>query len=228
MDFLDKIVSTSDDATQLEIAIDYAQKIYPDLAGEDFIIPEQGMQKFVLLTENEVVCIAREQGVSDLMQDEAKILGELDGKLSSTKIPTVIDFQADNHIMRISRLSGEALTPEKLAILTPEKQSDIAKRIGVFIAEMHTALPQGGEIKMPWRELALSNLSILFANESDPENKQRKLAAEDYINDNKKIQDDSVMLHSDLHPDSILYDETTDTLGVIDFTGAKAGYRHKF
>jgi len=226
MQFFEKINSLDDPDEQVRYAQEYARLIYPDLADVEFIIPEQGEQKFVLMTDDDVICIARSPELSPFMQSEAETLQTLE-QVEGVATPSVNDFQPDNHIMRVSKLDGTALTPERLDAMTPEKQKELASRIGVFIGKMHDALPQGKKINMPWKDYAPSNISSAFGMEADPDNRSRIKAAENYIIGNANIEDGVVTLHSDLHQDNIFYDEESDTLGFIDFTGVKSGYRHR-
>lgn len=226
MQLFEKMATIDDPDEQVRYAQEYARLMYPDLADVEFSIPEQGEQKFVFMTNDEVICIARSPEVSTIMQSEADTLNTLE-KVDGVETPTVNDFQPDNHIMRVSKLDGTALTPERLASMPPEKQADLAQRMGVFIGKMHNVLPQDKKITMPWKDHALSNISSAFGMEADPENKSRIEAARSYITDNTTIDDSVVTLHSDLHQDNVLYDEDSDTLGLIDFTGVKSGYRHR-
>src|SRR4051812_22145388 len=112
----------------IEQAQRYARAIYPDLADQVFEIPRQGWEYLTLLTAREAIRLPRHEIVAAAMDAEVNAHTRLAGKLPFP-IPAIVDYQPDNHIMRMTRVPGVALSQRKLAARPEAQQRDIARQI---------------------------------------------------------------------------------------------------
>ena len=224
MDFLDKIEQET--GNLVELAKKYICTIYPDISEADLKDPEPGEQKFVFIAGNDVFYVARNREISALMRQEHDTLETLASLKTLVSTPEVRDYQAENHIMRVSRLNGKPLS-ESLDSLPTETLRSIGQRLGSFIAQMHHHLPQELEAHTALYEVALAKVSKAFDTASSERETQRIHDVQTHAMRSIESNNKTVTLHSDLHPGNILYDPETDELSVIDFTGLKPGARYR-
>jgi homoserine kinase type II len=120
----------------------------------------------------------------------------------------------------VSFLSGATLRPEDSGLYSLITKNHCAE-IGQITAKLHNAVLDFKEVRK--NDLGISGWRILFNKISDQiENHQPGLRSEikkyiDFLDDNWRVNFSSGVVHVDLFPDNVFFDEKGNLSGVIDF-----------
>lgn len=196
----------------------------PDLAGETLQRPEQGREHFTFLSDHEAIRVARNEGVAQNMAREAAYLGAIDAEAVGGNFPALIDYDSDHHILSSARIEGSPLTPARLDAMPDERRQGIGRKIGALIGDLHVNGPQAPDEPAGLSNKSLSRIYAKMAH-GDAEDIRRLRDVKTYVEssaqDNKRA-----MIHNDLGPGNILYDEKTGKIGFIDFSNVRADHAH--
>lgn len=208
------------------------RKILPDLTDVEFELPPQGAQNFVLIHDQQVIRVARHEWAAKTMERETKILRLLEAN-SPVSIPRFLDMLPDYHMMRITRVAGRHLSAEEIQRLSEKEMQNIAGQLADFMAYIHEGLLLSDEQKATFRydpsyfhELVFPRIAMLLTQDLSKDQKELLEKAKCYIEDYDLISDDIVLTHGDLTFGNILYDDKTNKIGIVDFTGSSMSYRH--
>jgi|GEM_PF-2657864 len=230
VNFLKAVGAIEGEDTKTALAKRYAQTIYPDLADQPLTPAKQGNEYFTFLANDEVIRIARNQGVADNMGREAALQELFTGQFSEARTADITDFQPDNFCMRMRKLEGEPLTASLIETLPLHEQAAVALKLGTFIKELHGITPSDTSHLPPSDEMKTRLLGKIDGLEQRGDSQldpQRLKQARSYVENQDQLPDTKAMIHGDLAPDNILYDPKTGSLGIIDFNNTKTAYRHQ-
>ncbi len=226
MSLFEKLDNAANGQERWQLAEAHVRQSCPDLGDATFEQALHGQQSFVFLAPNEVIKLARNQWIGRMFAGEALIMPLLPA-LPGIRTPHLIDYRPDDHIIRTSRLRGVLLTTQILAALPPKTQDFAIERLATFIAALHALTPPArAEALTPdlyWRTLFFENVEKLGNKKDSP----RVQAAIEYASSYDNIHEDRVPVHGDLQAGNILYDESDQSLGLIDWTGCALQYRHR-
>lgn len=215
----------------LEHAIEIACQAHPELDPDSFTFPEQGQQNFVFFADDKVIRLPRNAWTAQSMPREVQALGLL--KDCPVKIPQVIDYDPDVHIMILTKVRGAPLDDKAVQKMSKQDQKHIAKQLAQFMSFIH----QGVRLTPKDRDVLRSDSSYFHKQikeklreiEQENINEGLDLIIEDiqtYLFAYETLEDSDVLIHGDIMFSNILYDPDTKDIGIVDFTGMEMGYRH--
>lgn len=216
--------------SNLDSAERFIKLVYPDLVEQTLDRTKQGNEYFTFLAKDEVIRVARNETVSNNMHREFSLLTQLNFKPFTAMIPAALDYQPDNSVMRIQKLEGNPLS-EVINTLLPSERTRVAGQIGLFLAELHSFFreqsnPEQSEI-VENRELLLSRLEKIRSQTNTPEEQARLQEINAYIKNYETLDDRQAMIHGDVSPSNIIYDQITGQIGVIDFNNCTSNLCHR-
>lgn len=214
----------------LDQAERFVRLVFPDLEGQPLDRTKQGNEYFTFMTKDEVIRIARNEGVGTNMQREVALHAAVCAKDFSASIPQIIQFEPENNAMRIQKLPGKPLS-DLMDSLPAEELKDVARQTGLFLAELHGFFPKeddpaNAEMNSN-KNVLLSRVEKMQTRTTDSDEIARLQRVRDYVAEYETLDDRQAMVHGDISPSNIIYDPATKTIGVIDFNNCHSSLCHR-
>lgn len=193
----------------------------------------QGQRSITLLTKTDLIKFSSGPGFDGDLAKEASVAEFLDqGDIRAARVSQLIDYNPDYHVLRMSRLPGQPLVSdiskekEILSALKGCEQEKIGKKIGQFLAELHSIPVSQKEIdQYPVDGFAAWHPDLLLRDREAFAPDRRFESALAYISNFSRHHDKLALLHMDLGPANILSDNDGN-FGVIDFGACYVSFTH--
>ncbi|MBD0370933.1 MAG: phosphotransferase [Pyrinomonadaceae bacterium] len=143
-----------------------------------------------------------------------------------TPSPEIVSVYEAPAFMDYKMLPGPALTQERYLRLCEPERERCARQVGEFLAQMHaadlaTARRCGvmvADYAAQYRGLLARARKYLYANLAETERAFVEQTVNLYLESKALSAFEPALLHGDLSPDHVLYDESTSSVtGIIDF-----------
>ncbi len=192
----------------------------PKLHRRGFFVPARGRSAITVMTEDEVFKGPRQPGDAMALQAECALLQSLAGEDMGLVVPQIITVAKDGSFFGMERLRATELTDARLRQLAPEEQDRIARAIGTFNARLASRVPTAPAANIVTR----ASVAAVAENDTLCYELGGAVAVLDRLVAYYRQQPERplMVLHDDLHPGNILYDDATGELAIIDL-GAGRG-----
>lgn len=227
----------------IDDVVKLVKHVCPTLLGDDLVIPEQGEESLVFISGDHVFIFPLN---AQLQEKERRsnvitVLKCLDGKFKHSDFMKPVYGCPISGLYVFSKVAGTALN--NIPHLNECEQRHIGEKLGMALFEFHQFYANGnqsdhlsnGRFCPPKKLSALETANNLFLKKyktcprlSD-NFESAMLKSRQLVKSIESCEENAplVLLHNDLHPANILYDQETDRLGIIDFFNLRLGYRYQ-
>lgn len=207
------------------------REILPELQIRSVVFNEEGLTNDVAIVNDEFILrFPKNDYAVDCLKNEIHILKLLENHLS-INIPVTLYESQDAMCYR--KISGEPLRRDRLLKLEPDAQQFIANQLATFHKEMHSFPAQetlnletsvAVLFRVDWMEAYRRIKEKVFPLLQLHTREWAKEHFESFLEDEGNFDYESKLIHADLMPYHVLFDEEKKQInGIIDFGCAGLG-----
>lgn len=212
---------------ELNKYIDIIKRYFPEQRFDDLQFLD-GSWDFdvVILNKDKVFRFPKREKIKIELQKEIILLNSF-GKNRFVCIPEYTYLAEDNSFAMCEFIDGEKINKEYFSSLTELKKISIFEQLSDFINSLH-----GVDYEVINRDFQIVNRDKKITDiESDVDfllkdklSEKEIIVIKDFLKEFKKVLQHPYMkrlIHSDLHPEHLLWNESNSTLSILDFTDCK-------